>query len=44
MNVGSGDQGIMFGYASDKTVDCMPLARSMAKRLGKVLTDVRKIG
>jgi S-adenosylmethionine synthetase len=44
MDVGAGDQGIMFGYASDETVDCMPLTHSMATRLGKKLTDVRKSG
>merc|ERR1711887_124497 len=44
MDVGAGDQGIMFGYASDETGDCMPLTHSMATRLGKTLTDVRKSG
>merc|ERR1712014_127803 len=44
LDVGAGDQGIMFGYASDETVDCMPLTHSMATRLGKKLTDVRKSG
>merc|ERR1712046_141207 len=44
MDVGAGDQGIMFGYASDETQDCMPLTHSMATRLGKKLTDVRKSG
>merc|ERR1711959_320497 len=44
MDVGAGDQGIMFGYASDETADCMPLTHSMATRLGKTLTDVRKRG
>jgi len=44
MDVGAGDQGIMFGYATDETADCMPLTHSMATRLGKVLTDVRKNG
>jgi len=44
MDVGAGDQGIMFGYASDETADCMPLTHSMATRLGKVLTEVRKSG
>jgi len=44
MDVGAGDQGIMFGYASDETVDFMPLTHSMATRLGKKLTDVRKSG
>jgi len=44
MDVGAGDQGIMFGYASDETEDFMPLTHSMATRLGKKLTDVRKNG
>merc|ERR1711885_99192 len=44
MDVGAGDQGIMFGYASDETADCMPLTILMATRLGKKLTDVRKSG
>merc|ERR1712007_248982 len=44
MDVGAGDQGIMFGYASDETADCMPLTHSVATRLGKKLTDVRKSG
>jgi len=44
MDVGAGDQGIVFGYASDETEDCMPLTHSMATRLGKTLTDVRKSG
>merc|ERR1712176_286074 len=44
MDVGAGAQGIMFGYASDETADCMPLTHSMATRLGKKLTDVRKSG
>merc|ERR1712061_969104 len=44
MDVGAGDQGIMFGYASDETEDCMPLTHSMATRLGKKLTDLRKSG
>ena len=42
--MGAGDQGGMFGYASDETEDCMPLAHSMATRLGKTLTDVRNSG
>merc|ERR1711908_224087 len=44
MDVGAGDQGIMFGYASDETEDCMPLTHSVATKLGKTLTDVRKSG
>merc|ERR1719500_2726210 len=37
MDVGAGDQGIMFGYASDETEDCMPLTHSVATKLGKKL-------
>jgi len=44
LDVGAGDQGIMFGYATDETEDAMPLTHSMATRLGKKLTDVRKNG
>merc|ERR1711924_587731 len=44
MDLGAGDQGIMFGYASDETEDCMPLTRSMATSLGYKLTEVRKNG
>merc|ERR1712159_736362 len=44
LDVGAGDQGIMFGYASDETADCMPLTILIATRLGKKLTDVRKNG
>merc|ERR1711957_898364 len=44
MDVGAGDQGIMFGYASDETEDFMPLTHSVATKLGKKLTDVRKDG
>merc|ERR1711937_295936 len=44
MDVGAGDQGIMFGYATDETEDAMPLTHLLATRLGKKLTDVRKDG
>merc|ERR1711968_214184 len=44
LDVGAGDQGIMFGYATDETEDCMPLTHLVATRLGKKLTDVRKDG
>merc|ERR1711912_75241 len=44
MDLGAGDQGIMFGYASDETEDCMPLTHSMATSLGYKLTWVRKNG
>jgi S-adenosylmethionine synthetase len=44
MDVGAGDQGIMFGYASDETEAAMPLTHLLATKLGKVLTEVRKDG
>merc|ERR1719213_100295 len=44
LDIGAGDQGIMFGYATDEIEDCMPLTHSIATRLGKKLTDVRKSG
>src|SRR5436853_5666680 len=41
---GAGDQGLMFGYASDETPELMPAPVMFAHRLGRELTRIRKSG
>ncbi len=41
---GAGDQGLMFGYASDETEELMPSPVMFAHRLGRELTRIRKSG
>lgn len=43
-DTGAGDQGIMFGYATDETPTLMPLTHNLATSIGAKLTEVRKNG
>lgn len=44
MNQGAGDQGMMFGYATNETENYMPLALDLAHRILQVLADIRREG
>ena len=43
-DIGAGDQGMMFGYATDETEEYMPYSANLAQKLSKQLTKVRKDG
>lgn len=41
---GAGDQGMMFGYATNETENCMPLSLDLSHRILRVLADIRREG
>lgn len=44
MNQGAGDQGMMFGYATNETENYMPLSLDLSHRILRVLADIRREG
>lgn len=43
-NIGAGDQGIMFGYATDETDECMPLTVVLSHKLNAKISELRRNG
>ncbi|KAL6101880.1 S-adenosylmethionine synthase isoform X1 [Pungitius pungitius] len=43
-DMGAGDQGLMFGYATDETEECMPLTIVLAHRLNSKMAELRRSG
>jgi S-adenosylmethionine synthetase len=43
-DIGAGDQGLMFGYATDETEECMPLTIVLAHKLNRQIADLRRNG
>ncbi|CAB3237113.1 unnamed protein product [Arctia plantaginis] len=44
LDTGAGDQGLMFGYATDETEECMPLTVVLAHKLNQKIADLRRNG
>ncbi|MGH0134669.1 UNVERIFIED_CONTAM: hypothetical protein FKN15_010768 [Acipenser sinensis] len=43
-DIGAGDQGLMFGYATDETEECMPLTIVLAHKLNSKMSELRRNG